>query len=1204
MTANAPQSHSQNDHRCKCGARLKGLSSRDSGWRTCGICGRESRLVGKSIADAKSGDDSATMGGCGWVIAVIILLQALFRDLDVAERIPLFIVGVLIAVGSSYLLSKKSAKPDSGKLKCRETAVSQKITGIEQRLLELEPGHSEPPEKALKYCQRALAKLEEIEKLPRNGHRLVARASVASAIAANQLGRTRDAMGYVSRMRQLPKNAQPFYWTTRCLCAIRPASQSTVDICLRALKSSSQTLKDIRPEVLDALQHICTVQADMSKSELQIRIKWNQKARKDLGSEPWAVRNEAQGWHYLKRYSRAASLLQEHPLEKEFWESQLLLAQAEFHDGMRESADARVATLTGWVDQDPEIGPATAAACLRMGQEEKAQLLLQQCEQAGASVAAQACLVRARHQLGLRDAKQARSAARAALEHDPENPDALLLLAEILSACGRNSEAVQLLELASQKHVENADIFAALGRALWNESEFSRAVTPLRSAIRHGAAPAAMIVLIARCLLEVGDFDGAADALGQAVGLPEKDALVAAFSRGLALLQKARQGNGREAAQALPYFQKAVRLGKQAGNKDAATRARINMVNCYRLISEDTFAVGSFRQAAAAWLQTSKSFQSGHANHDLCRDNAAEAFLRAGLQTLQHHSPENALDALKSAATLRETAKVLEVLAAVQFETEHYAEAAVTYERLLQHVTSKAKTRFLQALSKARAGDESGIQTMETLLGRPGPLRLQIALGAADIRAAAGEFNSAAESLVTAVREDRNTQDPCYAECCCKAVLYTVKDGRTGDAKNLVDEFFGNQSGMDSRIVLGSVLAEVQEYEEAFSALRDSVDAQSSGSELRSLLYGVAARVAVIQCQAGDFESARRSLAIGAWDGSDREFKLFSELLNVACNSNDESGGVNEQTVRMLEECGERSADLQALVARPVLIGNCLSMVSHAGAENFEVAESHSEQLRECWKTSFGASASIWESYVSEFNEGKDYQFDSGRESLRTHVRQRLIGLWLGNLKLSLLGCSASRDANRAGVPKYDAVRFYWQSLKSMVGATEAEERVREALSLTDIAGQVGREVSDDEAIRLAQFIGKEMFADDELSELAIVRAIDGLLYALAECNERKFRTKLDAAISASEGNSEYKGFWDNCTQIRNMSGSIQDEIIGQIRRDSDLSQVQSVNPSAHRMACFQIMAGFSGDYSFQNSVSTYFDRIKWVVLNDLMSGD
>lgn len=1176
---------------------MRGLRLGADAWTPCRSCGREHQLVRPRAA-------AFLTLLAGLTLAAVATGSVGYR----VDSTPLMLTGFSLggALGIYALYSLLNLLFNrQGILSSRNSAVFESITRLAPILGDLEKKVANPQDDCSEQCEQVLAELDEFTGLPRDGEWLRGMALAFNAVSAHQRGRTRNARDYVGRLSQLPKAARSFYWNVFYFCGIDDISEEAVKAYFRVLTKPSTTTEPLVESARAALRKACLVADDMSADELRNRARWNHEAQKLFPEENWPALNEARAWFGLKRFSRCIAVLQDQPTDADNWQSHALLAEAEFREGLTERAESRVADLERWSEERPEIAVEVASIHIRRGQTDRAEPFLDRCEEVGGSAAAMALVIKAK--LLLRDGQQkdAQEALAEAVQHDTTNITALILLAEIMSADGRNSEAGRSLAEAAERFPESAPLFVALGRAWWNAGEYTSSADAFETGIRNGALPDSLAVVRAQCLLKVNRFEDAAAVLDQAVDVPEEQDLQAAFYHGVALLQVARGNGGRGASRALPYFANAFKRAKESGDKNALRMARINSINCYRMIAEETFASEKFRESAKAWARLGASFKSGTENPALAAANAAESLFRAAEAALAANKEQIAIECLQQSVKLRRSTAIQMVLGAVLFRTANYSGAEETFARLLEDTPNDERMRFYRALSSARAGESSGKELLSELLQESGKFRLRVALALADMEADAGRFDVGAQTLtdVLTARPDRMAElrsDRFFGESCCKAVLYTVRAGRQSDARKLIEQLLEGQGSSEK--ILGAILAEVGDFDQSLDVLYEYAKVNNADAHTRRLITGVSVRVGMKHCDKGEFPKAADAVAKGLVKGVDRVVRLLHQMLESAGETD---GELSEHAVRLLEKCSEQSKELAALTARPIVVGAQTQMLALARFGDYTRAKKFAAMSRSTWNDKIRRSPRFWQSFIDAYNDGKDYRLETAPQDVAKAVEERLMGFWIQNLRNSIKGEFQEQDSllPGSGAPDYDAIRFCWSSLKTIVGSAQAVDLARRHIDLLDEVARIDRTLGAEEAVRFVKFAEKELYSDDRLSGYIANKAFEAIIQAAGDYDATRFRQHLGDLISAASGDSETKELRNICKKIKRMGSRVLDRIMSQMSSDSDLRQLSEMNPPIHKQICFQIIIAFAMNQDAipggiaPSHVSMFFGQIKGAVL-------
>lgn len=1179
---------------CECESELSRLRTDSDSWTACEECGRESTL--------DSPDKWKHV--IGLTVAALVLMYAGW-DGHWAWKVASV---ACFAVAGRFVIYQYEHW--EGLLSTRSTKMSDRIERLTERLDEVEKDLADADQRLLSECERVRQGLEKLKDKPRLAHQLHGRSLALCATISSRLGNVKDSRAYFDNLSELPDKATPAYWMVYHSCMVQEASDSAVSLYLRVLRKPKGSLRALARPAKEALREVCSVSREHTLDELNSRIRWNQQAAELLPEQDWPSFNEASANFELGRFEECLAALDRGPASDDDWPREMLRTKAEFGAGQDDSAAQRLARLEKRAPELPDLALEIALLHFRQGNAKRVRTFIRICDQAGGSAACRANVLRARIYLNAGQIEDAQTALMVAVQYDFDDPEAVLLQAGILSQQERDRDAARLLTPATVRHPRNARLFAALGRAWWNAGKLDAAAEAFGIAVRNGSASGPLAVVRAQCLMEAGDFQSAADVLGQAAEVPEKDRLMAAFCHGVALLKTATENEGQGASRALPYFTRARRYARQQKNEKVARKATVNLLNCYWMVAQDACATHDYAEAATAWLQLSRLLKAGSSGALDSAENAAEMHFRAAAAMDFDDAAESAIKHLRQSLELRESEIVRLFLGALLFRTQEFSEARDTFSGLAETWPDNTEYQFFQALAAAHAGDSGAMDKLRTLQQQSGQPELRMALAIAELDAAQERYADAARLLASVLRAadaDSIREDTYFGECCCRAALYMIRAGQSQDATRLVNDLLGDRGDGESARIIGAILSEAGQFRDALDALRDVGADENMDPLTGQLLSGVAVRVAMEFCLEGSYAEAKDALS-GALTGQNKEVSLFWNLLNTVTGQSEETE-ISEQTVRLLDQCGSMSDDLATLVSRPYFVGTMLLVRKNIRAGNINSAEQLAERAVEHWRTSLRPLSRYWDWYLKAFNEGKDYQLDETPERLLEMVAGRLTGFWLEGLKAAMDGDVRERGElmPHADEPDYDSIRFFYRGLKSMVGAAEAEQLGRQHLDLQDVVLRVQRAHGNEEASRLASFLQAELFEDESLTELVAGQISETIMRAVGEFDAHEFRR----AVQEFLGLPRVANLRDQrslCSQISRLANNVQDRIFTLLQQDSDLSSLRTANPAVHRSICFNIIVAFAFNHSQVpggiqvSSVSQYYDALKGIILEQVVA--
>lgn len=1191
---------------CTCAQEIKQDQLSLGRWVGCRNCGRDHGLVRPS--------------GLLWCVVVGTL--ALGCGLFGAERIDApaglpdgwllryaamglaAVLGAISLAKAVRLIATFQGVPEE-----RETVISRTLAEFQSGLavVSLSSDATRAAKETLKHCRAAIKTLDEFAALPLQGYWSKAQAAATAAAAAYRLGKSREATELLAFVSEVPKSQPKAFWTAWYYAQTSDQSAAAVKAYLRFLNGKLPNADEtIRNEIITALQRACESRVGGSAEQIKQSIRWNQEAGKVFPDDAWPRLNEATGWLKLEKYSRCLKALGDLATDTDNWRAQLILFQAEAGEGLRSRSQTRLEQLKTQATDNPDLALQLAQIFLLRNELAEAEPFLQMAKSSDAAVGHASVSLHAKFLLAQNRSDEACQLLEEALAEDAGNADMSILLAEILCSEGQAKKAEEVLWNAVKNNPNSPTVQAAWARHQFNAAEYADAADAFEQAVKQGASADDFALLRGRCLLNLGRHKDAAAVLDQAALVSAEDAMQISFYHGVAIYQQVQQNMGAGAARALPYFAKSARQARELGDRDVLTRSKINSLNCLRSIAEESFVAGKYAESGRAWEQLGKSLKPGHEAALRTASNAAEGYLRDALRLVTRNRPIDAVAPLEAAVRLRTTSVLRLILGTVYFAAGDYQKAQQTFSALLAENETDDRVRYYQALSAARNRSSEGREALQLLLQDSLRFRTRAALALADLAAEAQDFAAGAAVLKSVLMNDAGEvtelrRDRYFGECSCKLALFMVRMGNPEEAKSLIQRLLSDQAD-DSEKILGAILAEVGDYDSALNTLQKYVSQHRSDTAAQQLLSGLALRVALNHCEFADYHAAQEALKLGLCRTSEADYRQLHQLVMAACEDGTSVGGVSDQTLRILERCSQESNRMAAITSRPIFVGRLTEAHSYAKAANYEAAQKSAARAAVVWESKIRKSPAFWRHHIQTFNEGKEHQVESGGQQLAGRIQQRLIGFWLLGLQSCCHGEFRETGGLDLGLPDYEGITFFWQSLINFVGDSEAKKLAQKHLKPIEIAQKIGRSVSDDEAGRFAKFFRTAVFADPDLAIFALKAANKSIREAIANLDSAALRSGLNEFLALAPADLEDRKILTKVAALTNLQ---RDRIFTLMSSDTQLSTIKTISPDLHFNCCLSILIQFgaSANGLRLSMITQLYDQVSADTIKQLLKG-
>lgn len=1078
------------------------------------------------------------------------------------------------------------------------------------------------PEKARRLCQGVLDRLggkSGRRKLTPTGHQALAQAYLVLALLDHREGSTEDAWAHLDRLRELPLEGEPIDRRLLLFYTINASTSAEAFETYLTCGRSEWVGGDPALEkcIASGLRGCCALRAEMTEAELVQQIKRNQDVRKIFPGKTWSLRAEAQAWSRLQKPQRARLVLEELvALHPESVPDRIALVGALIASGEKDRARQELTNLVRQSPDDYELLLDVAKQQIALGDRQAATGNINRVLAEAPSLQGQAWTLIGTVALQGKRAAKAIPWLKKALDAEPENIQARIALAEAHSQNGEPAEAVQYLKPASEQPLPPEQEYA-LACALFNHQQWVEAAGHFEQCRQADFRAAACALFRLRALLKASDA-GAADALQKAEALnPDHPDL--AFYRGVLLYQ------GGAYQKALPHFARAYTAAGKIKDETLLKRAKLNVVACYWQLAVQHAAQRRYADAAKAWEVVQKNLLKHPRLADIAQALARCHFL-TGFDRYKRGGPKAAAEAIEPVSKshqLHPDPIVRSFLAALCLREGRRGEAAEHYGELLKGAPKQEGLQFawgLSALQTDRAGQAG--ETLGQLARGGGPYALRAALALSAGHIERGEYQPAVTVLMAARKFPDAPKDPHYGELCRTAVLSALRSGDNDWAKRLALGLYGGGSGLGANLLLGCLLAETGDYEQALPLLEKADDEAhgrpagkragpltvllleqpeegASGRDRPRELLGQIYRLAVRQrCEKEDYDGMKELLQRALKRQEDAELHKLHKLVTTASRAGvlgngTDDGQSDDQIIPLLDELHGAAAKPDIHLVRSTMVAHHRKACALAKEGKHKPARNHWERAHGIWAKQIADKKAFWKDYRDACNDGKQYQIQMSEADLGKTLQRRMAGVCVG-----LTGKAVAQQG-------YDEAEFYWDEARKIAPDSVCKELFKEVVNVVDLVAQFNVRTNPGKVVRLYRFLYEKIDHCEEyrkeLEQLEIVEAVEGIKqgeYDLARKMGKKGSKEtrkiladhaLENAIQALKGNEirrchrllELTGEFDSdwiklAAKIKLLGDTVLNVIVSGVQGHDLVKVLVLANPAKADVILFQVVLGYA----------------------------
>lgn len=912
-----------------------------------------------------------------------------------------------------------------------------------RRLRKLERLLFERPFHVRRECEQIKARLNRAA-IQRHGFpsqskgaRAIAWCELLLSVLDHSIGKWKESEAHLTEIRNRFRNKEVYSsWLLRFYVLSGATNAEAVNLLVNACATAdSPDAEFSRSKLEDRLRQACSVTPGMPKDDLREKVQWNKLVQNVITDSPWPWLEEARAWFQLQSWQRAERVL-ESAVERfgELPQVRLLLARTQRAMGNAQRARELLNSLSGDVQCGSRDLLEVADELIHLGEQESAEAIINQLDSSDEEIASEVCLIRARTFIRNGRYDEATSLLQSSDRHK-SNPSMAVLLAHLYTLQGQHALAVEALGGIASVDITEPQQLWAKASAFWNSQDYSSAAGWFKRCVhaRYRATEASLYY--SRCLVRSGKHDEAADSLES---MPEGSTLAsaeAAFYRGVSLYGKAQPDK------AFPLFLRAQKLATEAENRTLSGRAGANGVACYHLLAKQKLESSEFEQAAKAIERLRGFYSKNKAVLTQLTNSLAECHVRHALTYLEDRTKRDfaaATTLVERALAMRADRRLKGLLAGLYARQNQYGLAAKIYDEFLEGNPQNSTATFARALCMSRADLPEDLPVLQTLgiasavppsldafheVGRSelrriasqrGPFALRAALAVATAEARAGRNGEAAILLTKALRLPESGNDHFVGEARFQLVLFTLRDGKLTEARELGGKLLGGgRTSADA--ILGTLLAHEGDFETALGYLEAGVPSNGRPTTGTEILNGVYGRVAASHCQSREYRRAAELLARAAQRGADPELRQFGDLARMTTEAGDGRAELDDRTVAMLTQSLRSTGTPSPLLLRT-------AMVANQQLARTKVTNGRHADARNLWEQSFSLVSKLrgdrrfWKEFMDDYNVGKQYSLECTESELQDRVFQRVAGLNLLIVRDVLWSAHTEYDFDRSVV--------------------------------------------------------------------------------------------------------------------------------------------------------------------------------------------